>query len=679
MHLFYRPTTYTHGLVRFVCILFSYAVFANDPPCGQRRLFKDGTELTSTFDAAYHYVEDGSVTMKDGFVAKPGFSIKPSLDCSQTRPALEELVKKYAPILVHSSQEDHEMSSVEWFLSRSDLWDEGNGTLICEAPLNDCDFPTDWIGDYEIQVRNGDHYGEFETAKAYVHIQTAYYQSGSFEESDIEIQYWFFYPYNYHTFRAARHQGDWEAVKVVVDHLGNLKFVLTSTHGDWNRYYPGSFQEEGTNPVLHVDNGSHAIGNGACVAEDCTSDYIESNGYRFESWRDEKYEIVDIDPRIVNHAVIPSNPKWLHYKGQWGGSDSEQILYWESSSSPGGPLVHWDEYYSKDPIYPSYDYTYERDDTYANEVSILGATTICDMNELTYSHSKYSSLDYSIEWSASNVYSVISGVGNTFTTKRASLEKVENGRINSEILVHHLSGYDSRYKFSKKTWLGIPTSNAFSLSESYPQSTNGYTSEGSETQTSAMPPNPPTCGNAQLKVSFVDGFIPTSVNWSRNDGNFTIEDEGWDINESFVELKAEEEGEISGAISLTLVNSCGSETIEWTIQYICEGEESAEARVIDAHEDNSVIEKVELLTNYQLYPNPTTGEVKIGLVSDGEPLTNIRAEIFDFSGRAVEAFAVDELDGSYFNLDLSGYENGLYMVRVFQEETPVFESKVLKQ
>ncbi|SMD36645.1 Por secretion system C-terminal sorting domain-containing protein [Reichenbachiella faecimaris] len=686
MHLFYRPTLSTQGLVCLVCILFSCVVFANELPCGQRRLFKDGTELTSTYDAAYHYIEDGSITMKDGFVAKPGFSIKPSLDCSQTRPALEELVRKYAPRVIYSSKEDYHISSVDWYLERSYLGYFRSITdydIVCPDASN-CDLKNGNSENYRLIGNGSTKYGAFDNAKIYVNVQMAYYQSEPYLEDDIEIQYWFFNPWNgdQGSFELASHQGDWEAVKVIISNEGKLKWIFASAHGNWHMYYKNELGFEGDHPILYAANESHAFySNGGYNHPVVPRKDHCGGGPNLDTWEIGRYEIIEIDDQLRNHAIEASNPDWMYFMGRWGGTFSGTSL---ASQSPITPRKNYDQWLGKKPLvyvideglgfrWIPFDYT---------KKGILPLNLVTGSSTLCYGSDKSYAIDvnkpYTAKWSATDRMSTRSGLGSSFTTQMASSINSGSGTISADITVQYPKGYDINYgAITKYVWLGEPTGGAFNMSEHYPQSSEGSANEDHLTQEDQMSTTDPTpnCGNTIISLSYAGGFTPTSVIWS-NTGNFTLNNESL----SSVSLIANEAGEIAGSLNVTVFNVCGgSYSTGWYINYFCGEEEPLMARIRESEESESGLLNAQLLTNYQLYPNPTTGEVRIGLVSNGEEFTNIRAEVFDFSGKVVEVFIVDELEGSIFNLDLSAQEKGLYMVRVFQEEAPVFESKIVKK
>jgi hypothetical protein len=69
-------------------------------------------------------------------------------------------------------------------------------------------------------------------------------------------------------------------------------------------------------------------------------------------------------------------------------------------------------------------------------------------------------------------------------------------------------------------------------------------------------------------------------------------------------------------------------------------------------------------TKISLYPNPASEVIKIEIYS--EALRNARIEIYNSFGILIKGITVGDISGlSTSQLDLNGYENGMYMVRTF--------------
>jgi hypothetical protein len=83
------------------------------------------------------------------------------------------------------------------------------------------------------------------------------------------------------------------------------------------------------------------------------------------------------------------------------------------------------------------------------------------------------------------------------------------------------------------------------------------------------------------------------------------------------------------------------------------------------------------VTNYTVYPNPTTGVLNV----DFETLTggNLEVRVLDLAGRVVTRTAVETLAGSNsFSVDLSGNPAGIYMLQLQQGERVETVKVILK-
>ena len=298
--------------------------------------------------------------MKSGFVAKPGFSIKPSLNCGQTKPALEELVMKHAPQIRHSKKENYHLSSVDWYLDRSRLSESqiirvpyctislclvfwchhhinyqngigevrritssvNNSTIIQEVSNENITSLTTKQG---FNTRSGYKEG----ATAYVRIRSIGHLNIPIFEDGIEIQYHYFYPWNGDQGEDfipctpdADHEGDWEAVGVVLNKNYEILGYTHSSHGDVYFSFASRVNKEPQgHPILYSANESHAMYRKTGDNHPSSIPFLDqcdNDGYHFNSWNDSKYEIINIDSEISYTAVFPTNPNWINFAGRWG-------------------------------------------------------------------------------------------------------------------------------------------------------------------------------------------------------------------------------------------------------------------------------------------------------------------------------------------------------------------------
>jgi len=66
--------------------------------------------------------------------------------------------------------------------------------------------------------------------------------------------------------------------------------------------------------------------------------------------------------------------------------------------------------------------------------------------------------------------------------------------------------------------------------------------------------------------------------------------------------------------------------------------------------------------DFEVYPNPTTGEVTIDLKAFANRA--VRLEVYDVQGKVVKMLEVDVAETTTRQIDLSGFQNGIYLIRV---------------
>ena len=204
------------------------------------------------------------------------------------------LAQKFAPIVYLHSKDDSRPSSVDWYLKRVRLCFKSDDDVVLtegEITFNNLiaqnkegissaarEFDSDEFVWYlritDSKVRQGEEIkeGKIQTP-CYVHVRRAK------ESEDIDIQYWFFYPYNGDTATigsTGTHDADWEHITVRLDSSGrNIKAVCYTGHGEneWCEndecqgyivWHPANKFDTGDNPssaflssnnILEVHNG----------------------------------------------------------------------------------------------------------------------------------------------------------------------------------------------------------------------------------------------------------------------------------------------------------------------------------------------------------------------------------------------------------------------------------------
>ena len=171
----------------------------------------------------------------------------------------EALARKFAPMVALHPDEDWLPSSVEWYLSRVTLCHENDRNVILNkgqvtpaalvnrsSDQNSNGIPTFDFDKFIWYLRIPDDDGDAirrgqpleddrVVAPCYVHIRQAP------TSNDVDIQYWFFYPYNGRTAIAVStgtHDADWEHVTVRVDSARrHVKKVFYARHGGEGKWY----------------------------------------------------------------------------------------------------------------------------------------------------------------------------------------------------------------------------------------------------------------------------------------------------------------------------------------------------------------------------------------------------------------------------------------------------------
>ena len=168
----------------------------------------------------------------------------------------------------------------------------------------------------------------------------------------IDLQYWLFYPWNVYSPTVPPgelwqvHEGDWEAVSVILDASGKPLVLGLSSHCSGTRRAWSRVQRQGRRPVVYVSLGSHAnfFAPGAhrldprCPNAPLLIEVITSFGARPVD-RTARGRVVR--PRL--QRVTASSPSWMAFAGAWGEDayvhfpGNEPIDY---GLGPVGPAFH---------------------------------------------------------------------------------------------------------------------------------------------------------------------------------------------------------------------------------------------------------------------------------------------------------------------------------------------------
>jgi hypothetical protein len=210
----------------------------------------------------------------------------------------DELMRRFAPIVLLHDQDENRPSSVDWYLNQgttlrfnrklscvdhkwidpyqiqygSNLlgWEDHQVTAFCINWEWQTSGPWHRTSDFFIQIWPDSNWerttcGDIASAIAYAHVTRAQ------EVDTYKVSYFFFYPYNGSLYydgpgrdqkAGGAHEGDWEQIHVIVapDPEGEwvIEKIAYAAHdgGDW--YYPHEFTLSDGHPIVYSAWHSHA-------------------------------------------------------------------------------------------------------------------------------------------------------------------------------------------------------------------------------------------------------------------------------------------------------------------------------------------------------------------------------------------------------------------------------------
>ncbi len=268
-------------------------------------------------------------------------------------PPLETLLARYVPVLVLHPAERFRPVSVDGFLADSDLLRKtSTGWEKLERPLpaGGADLRLDQRLCRAIEgVAATSCYA---AAEAEHGSPPVVYGAAFRRKSRIDLQYWLWYPYNDYSPTVPPgeiwqvHEGDWEAVSVILDPQGKPLTVGYSQHSEGKRRDWAEVPKQGLRPRVYVALGSHAnyFAPGKHrwdprVAEPLLISIFEQNGQ----------EPVDhtgrgriVRPRLLR--VTATTPSWMAFAGRWGEDEYLHVPGGQPVASggagPTGPAFH---------------------------------------------------------------------------------------------------------------------------------------------------------------------------------------------------------------------------------------------------------------------------------------------------------------------------------------------------
>jgi hypothetical protein len=92
---------------------------------------------------------------------------------------------------------------------------------------------------------------------------------------------------------------------------------------------------------------------------------------------------------------------------------------------------------------------------------------------------------------------------------------------------------------------------------------------------------------------------------------------------------------------------------------------------------NEVARSIDTAHGFEVYPNPTSGELNLDLTQYIG--SSVRIETYSLEGKLLQFTELDEVQNTLERLDLKGFQNGMYLVKVKAAGLPEVTRRVVKQ
>jgi hypothetical protein len=268
-------------------------------------------------------------------------------------PTPAALLVRHVPILVLHPAEQVPPTSVDGFLADADLertsaagWEKAEGPLPAGA------------ADMRLDQRSCAAVDGPAATPCYVGSEAAHgsrpvvYGTALRRKSRIELQYWIWYPWDVYSPTVPpgelwqAHEGDWEAVSVIVTATGKPLAVGYSQHGKGVRRDWAAAPRQGTHPLAYVALGSHA-------------NYPTAGTQRFDPRVVDPLFVsvirqsgqVPVDHTGRGRALRPAlvrvtsaRPSWMAFAGGWGEDGYLRVPGGQPTPyapmGPRGPAFH---------------------------------------------------------------------------------------------------------------------------------------------------------------------------------------------------------------------------------------------------------------------------------------------------------------------------------------------------
>lgn len=246
--------------------------------------------------------------------------------------------EKFLPILKLHPREDNQPSLVSWLLPRAELRFKGHPSPILRkgevtsynldkqtfnghssgGGASVSDFYLDYPHDADL---NATRHGNIDEFACYVHIS---------RRSPLEIQYYFYYPYNGSIAPVLdiAHEGDWEHITVRVNAQGTAADqIYYHAHDDQHsRWVPAAGHVNGDGrPIVYSAYHTHGCYPSAGswpTAAPTVNDETAEGGPEIDYYAEGGWRSLDVPAPLFD---------WVNYNGKWGAPGATEA----SSGFPG--------------------------------------------------------------------------------------------------------------------------------------------------------------------------------------------------------------------------------------------------------------------------------------------------------------------------------------------------------
>jgi hypothetical protein len=267
-------------------------------------------------------------------------------------PSPDQLLRAYSPVVVLHPDERFPPSTVEPFFAASALerrTDAGwEGADLPALPVD--------AGPWRLNQRSCTPRIGLASVDCYAQTpagEPVVYAWYTRTRDRVVLEYWLFYAYDFWSglypqsdFLWQTHEGDWEAVAVVLSREGKPLLAGVSRHCSGAQRPWARVAKQGTHPLVHVALGSHSNWFGPGDHPIDTRCYPQAARVIFDAYLGTALDRTApgrrLSPRIVR--VSAQAPGWMRFRGSWGEDGffhaPDPVNTVTFGAGPAGPAFH---------------------------------------------------------------------------------------------------------------------------------------------------------------------------------------------------------------------------------------------------------------------------------------------------------------------------------------------------